>query len=136
MAIPDKRQTFDLPRPVTTMEHILRDHREGPAGSYMDHMRENVELVGKMSGEVAEAEIKRLVDTQYSIHFHVWTHNELLEMFVDLRRDHGLPFDLEAAVQNGVESLCVLRKRHEPVPRADACPPRPKLLGRLARLLK
>ena len=135
MAIPDKRHTFDLPRPVTTLEHLYRDHEQGPEWSYMDHMRENVEVVGKMTGAYAEAEIKRLVDTQYSIHFHVWTHNELLEMLVDIRRKLALPFDIEAAMQNGVESLIVLKKRTEPIPQ-QACPPRPKLLTRLARLLK
>jgi predicted SAM-dependent methyltransferase len=116
MAIPDKRQTFDLPRPVTTLEHLYRDHEEGPAWSYMDHVREVVSLVGKMSGAVAEAGVKKIVDTQYSLHFHVWTQNELLEMLVDIRRRLALPFDIEAVVQNGVESLVVLRKRHEPLP--------------------
>jgi hypothetical protein len=133
MAIPDKRETFDLPRPVTSLEHLFRDHEQGPAWSYMDHMHEVVRLVGKMSGAVAEAEVKRLVDIQYSTHFHVWTQNELLEMLVEIRHRYALAYDIEAVLRNGPESIVVLRKRSEPVPNGT-WPPQPKLAAVLARL--
>ena len=90
---------------------------------------------GEIGRALPRAETKRLVDMQYSIHIHVWTQNELLEMLVEIRRRYGLPFDIEAVIRNGDESLVALRKRHEPIPR-PACPPRPKLAARLARLFK
>jgi predicted SAM-dependent methyltransferase len=114
MAVPDKRKTFDIDRPVTPLEHLYRDHEEGPAWSYMDHMREYVTLVDHLTGEAVEAHVKLLVDVQYSIHFHVWTQNELLEMLVDIRRRLALPFDIETVVPHGNESIVVLRKRTEP----------------------
>jgi hypothetical protein len=114
MAVPDKRQTFDVKRPVTPLEHLYRDYREGPAWSYMDHVREWVSLVGDMRGELFEEQVRRVVDTQYSIHFHVWTQNELLEFLVDIRQRLALPFDIVAIVQDGAESILVLKKRNVP----------------------
>jgi predicted SAM-dependent methyltransferase len=110
MAIPDKRMTFDRKRPVTTLEHLYQDHREGPARSYMDHVHEWASLVNDLSGERFDAEVRKIVDTQYSIHFHVWTQNELLEFLVDIRREMSLPFDILALYQNGFESIVLLRK--------------------------
>jgi predicted SAM-dependent methyltransferase len=133
MAIPDKRETFDLPRPVTSLEHLFRDHEKGPAWSYMDHMYETVCLIWKVSRAVAEAEVKRLVDMRYSIHFHVWTLSELLEMLVEIRHRYALAYDIEVVLRNGPESIVVLRKRTEPVPKGT-WPPRPRLGAGLARL--
>jgi predicted SAM-dependent methyltransferase len=110
MAVPDKRATFDHRRPVTTLEHLYRDYEEGPAWSYLDHVREYVHLVGCMEGATAEAEVKRLIDMQYSIHFHVWTQNELIEMLVDIRRRLGLPFDVLAVLFNEHEAIFTLKK--------------------------
>jgi predicted SAM-dependent methyltransferase len=110
MAVPDKRETFDYKRPVTPLEHLYRDHHEGPTWSYMDHVREWVGLVGDLSGEALHKEVREVVDKQYSIHYHVWTQNELLEFLVDIRRRLFLPFDVVAISLNGYESIVILKK--------------------------
>ena len=45
MAVPDKRFTFDLERPLTSLEHLLRDHTEGPEWSRESHFREWAQFV-------------------------------------------------------------------------------------------
>ena len=114
MAVPDKRETFDRKRPVTSLEHLYRDYFEGADWSYMDHFREWVSLVGDFEGDL-EGEsfhnaVQDVIDRQYSIHFHVWTQNELLEFLVDIRRRLSLPFDIQAVSLNGYESIVVLKK--------------------------
>ena len=36
-AVPDKRHTFTSDRATTTLEHLLRDHRDGPTTSRQTH---------------------------------------------------------------------------------------------------
>lgn len=112
LAVPDKRWTFDKQRPVTALEHLYRDHEEGPAWSYLDHMREWAELVNHQAGSARDPHVEMLVRANYSIHFHVWTQKELLEMLVDIRRRLGLPFEIEALLLNRAlgENIAVLRK--------------------------
>jgi hypothetical protein len=110
LAVPDGRFTFDVLRPATPLEHLYRDYEEGPAWSYLDHVREWVACVKQLTGEAAEAEERRTVATGYSIHFHVWGQQEFLEMLVDIRRRLNLPFDIEALMTEGVEIISVLRK--------------------------
>ena len=40
MAVPDKRCTFDEGRPVTALQHIVKDYQEGPAWSRQQHFKE------------------------------------------------------------------------------------------------
>jgi SAM-dependent methyltransferase len=113
LGVPDKRFTFDVKRPVTPLEHHYRDYEQGPAWSFADHVREWVELVENLTGTALEDRTQALIgDGNPSIHYHVWTQTELLEMLVDLRRRLRLPFMIEAVVLNKgmIESICVLRK--------------------------
>jgi SAM-dependent methyltransferase len=115
LGVPDKRFTFDVRRPVTPLEHLYRDYEEGPAWSYLDHIREWVAFVKNLTGPAAEVEVRRTVSTGYSIHFHVWGQQEFLEMLVDIRRRLRLPFDMEALLQEGFEIISVLRKRRDAI---------------------
>jgi SAM-dependent methyltransferase len=124
-AVPDKRFGFDSQRPLTSIEHIIRDFQEGPAWSREDHFREFAKLV--VEGKVfrppdrnpcqrvygmsdVEAEAQRLIQIDYSIHFHVWTHQTFLELLMRLKT--MLPFSIEAYVFNASlsESIAILRK--------------------------
>lgn len=110
LAIPDKRFTFDARRQVTTIEHLKRDHDSGPRGSREEHFRDwSRHVEGAAEGDV-EAVAEALLQSGYSIHYHAWTQIELLELIVTLRRDYGLPFDLELALANDNECVLVLRK--------------------------
>ena len=108
LAVPDKRFTFDVDRPVTVLEHLLRDLREGPAWSRTAHFEEWVRYVIKVSkdDEVAPL-VKQLTDMDYSIHFHCWTQREMFELLYHIQQE--MPFDIEMLLKNGEENIFVLR---------------------------
>lgn len=115
VAVPDKRYTFDVDRPVTPLEHLLRDHREGPAWSRRQHGEEWIRLVERVTTpEAIEARLTELTtEPRHPIHFHVWTQTEVLELIVALR---GLVvFDVELIAKNGSEVIVVARKGGETV---------------------
>jgi SAM-dependent methyltransferase len=109
MAVPDKRFTFDVDRPVTTIDHVLRDFSEGPGWSKRQHYEEWSRLVNKRTDAAqVNAEAERLMEMRYSIHFHVWSAVELLELVLALQRI--VRFELELFRRNGMESVIILRK--------------------------
>jgi SAM-dependent methyltransferase len=108
MAVPDKRFTFDIDRPCTPIEHVLRDFREGPEWSRLEHFEEWARLVNKRSGPEVADEVRRLIDIDYSIHFHVWSAPELLEFLATVQRI--VPFETELFLRNGHESIVILRR--------------------------
>ena len=107
LAIPDKRYTFDMDRPVTTIEHLLKDYEQGPEWSKRQHVEEWTRAV---DASQRDKEIARLMDLDYSIHYHVWTQTELLELMTVLKRRLGFQFDLELFFKTGDEAIFVLRK--------------------------
>ena len=111
LAVPDKRFTFDADRPVTPLEHLRRDYEEGPEWSRRQHFEEWVQLVNRVSDpERASEETERLVEQDYSIHFHVWTQAEMLELVLEARRRSGGTLDLDCFMRFGEECIFVLRK--------------------------
>jgi predicted SAM-dependent methyltransferase len=106
-ALPDARQTpFDRDRQRTSVEHVLRDHREGPASSRREHYREWVRLAERFSEEDIEARVDQLEAEQANIHFHVWE----LRTFAALLAELELPFAVELLQQNHAEFLAILRR--------------------------
>ena len=92
-----------------TLDHVLRDFSEGPEWSKRQHYDEWTRLVNKRSDpSQVNAETQRLIDMKYSIHFHVWSAPELLDLVQTLRRI--VEFELELFLRNGIESLIILRK--------------------------
>jgi predicted SAM-dependent methyltransferase len=108
LAVPDKRFTFDVDRPCTTIEHILRDYREGPDWSKRQHFEEWSRLVNKFQGIDADKGTEYLLKIDYSIHFHVWGAAELLELITTAQR--FVTFEVELFLRNGFESVLILRK--------------------------
>lgn len=108
LGIPDKRYTFDRNRPVTTFEHLLRDHTEGPHLSKAAHFEEWATLAE--DANIRGRSARELMDIDYSIHFHVWTQAELLEFFGRLVTELGFAFDVELVLKNALELIVVLRK--------------------------
>jgi SAM-dependent methyltransferase len=109
MAVPDKRFTFDIDRPPTSVEHLLRDYREGPEWSKRQHFEEWSRLVNKRAEAGVDEEVRHLINIDYSIHFHVWSAGDLLELVQTLRQ--FVPFELELFMRNGPESLLIMRKQ-------------------------
>jgi SAM-dependent methyltransferase len=111
LALPDRRRDLDALREPTSLEHLLADHREGPARSRAAHYREWSGLVDRPLGLVAEADVEahaaQLERGGHDIHFHCWTLEELVAQLPAF----GLPADLAEARRNGDEFLLVLRRR-------------------------
>lgn len=108
MAIPDKRYTFDRARPVTPLEHLVTDHIEGPERSRRAHYEEFARLVDGVTEAALEQTVNLTMQRDYSIHFHVWTQKEMLELLLSLKG--RLRFDFEAMCKNRSEVIFVLRK--------------------------
>jgi SAM-dependent methyltransferase len=98
-AVPDKRYTEDRDRNLTTLEHLIADHRFGPIISREDHFREFEECV-------ARGPVKR----DYSIHYHVWTDKEIVELLAYLEREKGLELSTLQIAKTNVEHLFVMKK--------------------------
>ena len=120
-AVPDKRFTFDFRRPVTPIERMVADFEQGPERSRSEHYREWCRLVIEempsvgsaaqaTSEEWIEERAKQLEAQAYSIHMHVWTQAEFLNLILALRQPFDDAFDLEAAARVGIEFIVVLRK--------------------------
>jgi SAM-dependent methyltransferase len=109
LAVPDKRYTFDRDRPVTTADHLWRDHAEGPGWSRQQHLEEWVRLVGRVEDpRHVEGNVRFLTDLNYSIHYHVWTQAAFLQLVGSL--GPVLAFEVELFLKNGVEMIFILSK--------------------------
>lgn len=110
LALPDRRTDIDRLRAPTPLEHLLADHAEGPQRSRSEHYREWAELVDLPLGYVEAADVEehaaQLERSQYSIHFHCWTRDELVAQLPGF----GLPASVAQARQNLHEFLLVLRR--------------------------
>jgi predicted SAM-dependent methyltransferase len=112
LAIPDKRSTFDADRPITPLTHVIKDYEAGPGWSHQQHFKEWVKLVNKVTDAIeAKKQIHTLMAMNYSIHFHVWTQAEMMELIAYLQGK--LCFDIEVMFYNRQhknEVIWVLRK--------------------------
>ena len=108
MAIPDKRFTFDVDRPVTPLAHILDEYHDPPKASEnrRSHYEDWIRLVEHETGDI-EARMAFLLHIEYSIHFHCWTGRELIELFESVS---SLGFELDCYKFNRPEGIFILRK--------------------------
>jgi SAM-dependent methyltransferase len=109
LGVPDKRHTFDHLRPVTPLEHLIRDHEQGPQVSRRAHYLEWSRLVDKIPADQVEAHASEQEARRFSIHFHVFTPDAFLQLLLHCRAT-GLPIEVELFRQNEVEFIVVLRK--------------------------
>jgi SAM-dependent methyltransferase len=110
LAVPDKRYTFDSDRPVTQFEHLLRDFNEGPQVSRREHFEEWVLLVERVPRGEVPRRAAQLMEQDYSIHYHVWTQGEALELLTTARERLDIDFDIELMERIEYEVVFVLRK--------------------------
>ncbi len=128
-AVADKRYTFDFRREVTTLEHLIRDHEEGPEVSRRAHYDEWVLQVTGTDAERARpdwpesaAEIARALEAEdYSIRTHVFTEASFLALLLHCRERFDEGFEIEATCRDGDECVAVLRRAGAwPVRRSSA----------------
>jgi SAM-dependent methyltransferase len=110
LAIPDKRCIFDRDRPLTSLEHVIRDYEDGPDWSMRDHFEEYARFVDKVPESELARHSQHLIDGNYSIHFHVWTGSEFLELISYCKLKLHFPFEVVLFKQNDFEFIVVLQK--------------------------
>jgi SAM-dependent methyltransferase len=110
LALPDKRFTFDKGRALTPLDHLIRDHRDGPDWSLVEHYEEWVRCVDSLSGAEHHAKVSLMVRQRSNIHFHVWDYPAMQEFFAYVARDSAIGLEIEASMLNGIEVVWILRK--------------------------
>jgi SAM-dependent methyltransferase len=110
MAVPDKRYTFDFDRPLTTIEHLVRDYRDGAVLSKIQHSEEWCRLVQKVPDAEISSSVNNLISMDYSIHFHVWTKEEFIKLLQYCEETLQFPFKTEIVKKNYNEFIVILRK--------------------------
>lgn len=110
--IPDKRYIFDKQRPVTPYAHILEEYRTGKPEIYKHYLDWTTHLFDLKSEEEIRKKAEELMAADYSIHYHCWTQNEILEMIIGLSRDLHINFHIKmlASIRD-VETVAILEKR-------------------------
>lgn len=112
LALPDKRYTFDQNRPVTPLAHLIRDYDEGPEWSRQEHFREWVCYVNGVSDPVqVQCQTEHLLAMEYSIHYHVWTQRDMMELLLHLQK--RIDFDIEVMHRCKNEVIFIIRKKTE-----------------------
>jgi predicted SAM-dependent methyltransferase len=111
LSIPDKRFSFDKGRPVTAIEHLLRDYNKGPDWSKRQHFEEWTKYVGMIT-DVAEVEqqVLSLMRSDYSIHYHAWTQTEIIELILIMKKRLNFEFELELLATHDEEVIAILKK--------------------------
>jgi SAM-dependent methyltransferase len=106
LTLPDARHSWDARRPRTTIEHLLRDHKEGPMWSRRAHYEEWARYIEGVAEDQIAARADEFAGDQAKHHFHVWD----LADFLALIRALDLPCELELAQANKLEFAVILRK--------------------------
>lgn len=141
-AVPDKRYTFDFRREATSLEHIVRDHEEGPEGSRRRHYDEWGSLVvgtdkdreDPQWPERGEEVARELEAEDFSIHTHTWTDATFLELLLHCRRHFDEGFEIEVAARRELEIVVVLRKAGDAPPPATPARTAPELAAEAEEL--
>jgi SAM-dependent methyltransferase len=113
MAVPDKRYTFDHSRRLTTYAALEDTRRRGRRADIEDLYTEWAREVQHTSEESVPQLAKQLSSERYSIHFNVWTLDNLINFLLRAREDFGLPFEVAAIVSGDNEVVFVLTKNLE-----------------------
>jgi SAM-dependent methyltransferase len=125
VALPDPRVTFDRERPLTAVEHVVQEYRQGTEATRVAHFAEWAEKAEPLTDGPEMRTVPELLELDYSIHFHVWRSETFMEFLVTAMREAGLDLELlEFAACTDVaddEYIFVLRKGPGTTP-ADAPP--------------
>ena len=111
MAVPDRRFTFDRDRSPTPLEHIRRDHEEGPGWSRRQHYEEWATFHDEVPADQVQGAGRRS------------TASQLLDPLSRLdpigvsgrpprcRRELGFPLQVEAVERNDHEFIVILSRQ-------------------------
>ena len=128
LALPDMRRTFDRDRDLTTVDHLIEEHRTGSAANRSRHYLDWALHVDKKDEDHAQA----LMDSGYSIHFHVWCADTFLDFLVRARQEFALDFEIAQfagpETDDDDEFILILAKGRAdtvPLPRGEIGPDPP-----------
>ena len=110
-AIPDKRFTFDEDRDITTLDHLIRDHEDGPDVSLREHYEDWCRHVDHLNGQEFSEKVELLLKLRSNIHFHVWEYPDMTQLFHYLTTVLKVPLDVEMSFLTGNEVIWILRKQ-------------------------
>lgn len=104
LALPDKRRTFDRRRTLTSVEHLIEEHRERKAEqNRRAHYLQWAEAAGDHD---PEARADALMAIPYSIHFHVWRPDTFLDFLSAVRGEFPLALQpIQFAAEEEPEDL-------------------------------
>ncbi|MCC6219938.1 MAG: methyltransferase domain-containing protein [Deltaproteobacteria bacterium] len=80
LIVPDKRVIFDKKRVRTTLEHLILDFLEPSKERDFEHYLEYALFVHNKIGADAIEEARRLIATDYSIHYHVFIPSDIVSL--------------------------------------------------------
>lgn len=117
LAIPDKEKTFDHRRPITDFQHLKDDFNNGPEGSRWGHFVEYATLTAPETddkgAEHHEAAARKLMQDDYSIHFHVWDIDAMFDMISAVRHEFHIHFRIRCSLSSADECVFILEKMPE-----------------------
>lgn len=79
LTVPEKTRTFDSNRPRTLLEHMIEDYQNPSSERDYQHFREFA-WIRYSNPEDIENEAKRLFDENYSIHYHVFIEEDVVNL--------------------------------------------------------
>jgi predicted SAM-dependent methyltransferase len=106
IVLPDARYTFDAPRARTSVEHLLRDHDEGPHVSRREHYEECARLIEGHTDATVAQRVDEMDAAGMRPHFHVWEPVTFAAFLAAL----PLPFSLDLLQTGNAEFFVVLLK--------------------------
>lgn len=136
MALPDARAGIDHDRKLTTIEHLLDEHRNGAEQNRESHYRDWCANAEKRDD--VETFVKKEMEMDYSIHFHVWRADTFLDFLSAVRREVNLEFEVLSfsapEYPGDDEFIVILAKGISPHPRIPPAPPTPTQRLRQSRI--
>lgn len=121
LTVPDKRRTFDKNRNRTTIEHIIDDYKDPSEKRDFEHYKEFAEISIKQEWwkENIDNEIKRLIETNYSIHYHVFLEEDINNILEYWKKEKLFNFDILEIKHTSkyniadIEFIFILQKKYE-----------------------
>jgi SAM-dependent methyltransferase len=114
LVIPHKNFTFDKDRSITPISHLADDAEHPSNESDFSHYLEFAELVNKKTGEGIEIEARRLCESRYSIHMHVFDNQSWHTFLSALQERFKVPLTVIESLDLGKEEseiITVLKKK-------------------------
>ena len=110
LAVPDKRDTSDQKRTLTSIDHLLEDHETGAHMSRAAHFLEYAELGEENDPSRIFERAKQLSDMDIAIHFHVWTPTSFMAFLDAIFRRYRLPATVRMMCSSPGEFVVVIAK--------------------------